>query len=69
MEITYDTILKILLNEQIDNIFSNKINIMQYASDFSYFNDIFDESFYRYGIYNYDEKKTIYHFYVHYFFV
>ena len=49
MEINYNTILKILVNEQLDNNFTNKVNIMQYASDFTYFKDIFDESFYRYG--------------------
>ena len=58
MEINYNTILKILVNEQLDNNFTNKVYIMQYASDFTYFKDIFDESFYRYGIYNYDESQN-----------
>jgi hypothetical protein len=48
MTITYDLIIKTLTN---NSIFSCKLNIMKYSSEFSFFKDNFDDSFYRYGVY------------------
>jgi hypothetical protein len=46
--ITYELILEHLA--PLINTFSNKQNIMMKSSDFTYFKDIFDDTFYRYGI-------------------
>lgn len=46
--ITYELILEHLAPPI--NTFSNKQNIMMKLSDFTYFKDIFDDTFYRYGI-------------------
>lgn len=58
MEISYETILKVLLDTSDNNPFFNKINIIQYANEFKSFTDIFDNSFYRYGIYPSDENNN-----------
>jgi len=50
MTITYDIILEYLYNES-DN-FYNKKNLIQYANKFNYFNNIFTNSYFRYGILN-----------------
>jgi len=48
--ITYETIIEYL--SPITNTFSNQQNITQYSPEFKYFNNIFDQTFYRYGIIN-----------------
>ena len=57
MDITIDTIIK-YLTETPKNTFSNKLNIMQNQKDFTFFQDYFDDSFYRYGIYLYDDDEN-----------
>lgn len=55
MSITYETIIKVLCEKNI--IFSNNINIMKYADEFEIFNNIFDNTFYKYGVYKYDNNN------------
>ena len=58
MEISYDTILKILLGKDDSNPFFNKLNIIQYANEFTFFSELFDSTFYRYGIHQMDDNKN-----------
>jgi hypothetical protein len=52
--ITYEIILEYLAPPI--NTFSTKQNIMMPFADFTYFKDIFDDTFYRYGILNCDKS-------------
>ncbi len=55
--LTYDIIIKYLM--PVVNTFSQHPNISLKSSDFTYFNKIFDDTFYRYGInYNDDSKDN-----------
>ena len=56
MTITYDDIIKCLCKKKT-NFYTN-LNIMKDGSEFDCFNDIFDNTFYRYGIYQYDNNYT-----------
>jgi hypothetical protein len=57
MSITYQDIVSVLCNK---NKFSTNLNIMKFSEQFNYFNNLFDNSFYRYGIYNFNnEYKNI----------
>lgn len=56
MTITYDDIINSLCNKKT-NFYTN-LNIMKYASEFDKFNNIFDNSFYRYGIYQYNDEYS-----------
>lgn len=56
MTITYDDIIKCLCDKKT-NFYTN-LNIMKEVSEFKYFTDIFDNTFYRYGIYQYDNNYT-----------
>ena len=53
MIITYNDILSTLCK---NNNFSTKLNIMKFSDEFEYFGDIFNDNFYRYGIYTYDDN-------------
>lgn len=54
--ITYDLIISTLMS---NNTFANKVNITQYSKDFTFFNDIFDNTFYRQGIYQ-DKELSLF---------
>lgn len=59
MSITYNDIISVLCNNN-NNKFSTKLNIMKFVDQFSSFNNIFNDEFYRYGIHIYDnEYKNI----------
>ena len=53
--LTYDIIIKYLM--PVVNTFSQHPNISLKSSEFTYFNKIFDDTFYRYGINNNDDNN------------
>jgi hypothetical protein len=50
MSITYDLIIKTLCSKKEENPFITKKNMMKYSNDFIFFKELFDDSFYRYGV-------------------
>jgi len=54
MSISYQDIINVLCNNK--NNFSTNLNIMCFVDQFKYFTDIFDNQYYRYGIYNYNNN-------------
>lgn len=57
MELNYEVIINYLCPKVEDNIVEKKINIME-KIDNEYFSDIFNNQFYKYGVYKYDSNNN-----------